>query len=56
MAVENGGNGQEVVQLVNRLNESRSPYVSPHTVMLVMSRPTLKTFKLRSFSYRSVDT
>lgn len=29
MEVENGRNGQDDLRLVNRLNESRSPYVSP---------------------------
>ena len=32
MEVENGGDDQDDLQLVNRLSESRSPYVSPHCV------------------------
>ena len=30
MEIENVGNGQHDLQMVNRLNESRSPYVSPY--------------------------
>lgn len=53
MEVENGGNGQDDLQLVNRLSESRSPYVSPHSVA---SRPTMKALELRGFSHRFGDT
>lgn len=53
MEVENDENGQDGLPLVNRLSESRSPYVSPHCVA---SRPTMKDIKLRGFSCRSGDT
>ena len=43
---EVGVNGLGNLQLINRLNESRSPYVSPH---YVASRPTRKKLKLRFF-------
>ena len=48
-----GVNGQDYLQLTNRLNESRSPYVSPHCVA---SRPTRKKLKLRGLSHRFEDT
>ena len=51
--VETGGHGQGNLQLINRLNESRSPYVSPHCVT---SRPTMKMPKLRGLSHRSGNT
>ena len=53
MEIENGGNGQHDLQLVNRLNESRSPYVSPYGDV---SRRTMKQFKLRAFLHRFEDT
>ena len=42
MESENGGNGRDDLQLVNRLNESRSPYVSPDGAA---SRPTIKNLQ-----------
>ena len=53
MEVENSANGQDDLHLVNRLNESRSPYVSPQPVV---SRPTMKYLKLRDFTHRFGDT
>lgn len=50
MEVENEGNGEDDLQLVNGLKESRSPYVSPHCDAL---RRTRKLIKLRAFSHRS---
>ena len=48
-----GEDDRDDLQLTNRLNESRSPYVSPHSVA---SRPAIKTIELRDFSNRSGDT
>ena len=53
MGSEFGVNGLYTLQLVNRLNESRSPYVSPHCVA---SKPTRKRLKLRCLSHRFEDT
>ena len=53
MESEIGVNGQNNLQLMNRLNESRSPYVSPHCVA---SRPTRKKLKLRRLLHRFGDT
>lgn len=52
MEVENGVKGENDLRLVNRLDESRSPYVSPYCVT---SRPTMRT-QLKGFSHRSGDT
>ena len=48
-----GGDDRDDLRLTNRLNESRSPYVSPGSVA---SRPTMKHLELRDFSNRYGDT
>ena len=53
MESEIGVNGLYDLQLRNCLNESRSPYVSPHCVA---SRPTRKKLKLICLSHRFEDT
>ena len=53
MDAEMGGDDQDDLRLTNRLNESRSPYVSPQSVA---SRSMMKHLELRDFSNRYGDT
>ena len=53
MEMDIGENGHDDLQMINRLNESRSPYVSPRCVAL---RPTRKRLELKGLLLRFEDT